>query len=273
MLADKLILEKISCPLGVLLVIFESRLDALVQVAAQALPAPKVIRDILNGNWDHERTEFSLPPLMTLLLGEPGTGGSYMPSMVGAVKKWQKFDPQKFLDTWRRLSEANSQLEIQLNFLSKLAKEQWDAYKSVIDSCSKLRSEKLIEQASEPNKEAVIKALLGAKEAMLGIRYHMRLMGEAAGVPIEPESQTKLLDVTLNLEGVLLAGVPGAGAGGFDAVFAVTLGDSSSNVTKTWSSLNVLALLVKEDPCGVSLESVDPRTNKITSAVSSIHIE
>ncbi|XLT35469.1 hypothetical protein HN873_066761 [Arachis hypogaea] len=132
-------------------------------------------------------------------------------------------------------------------------KEQWDAYKSVIDSCSKLRSEKWIEQASEPNKEAVIKALLGAKEAMLGIRYHMRLMGEAAGVPIEPEPQTKLLDATLNLEGVLLAGVPGAG--GFDAVFAVTFGDSSSNVMKTWSSLNVLALLVKEDPCGVSLES------------------
>ncbi|XLR58327.1 hypothetical protein S83_008999 [Arachis hypogaea] len=85
-----------------------------------------------------------------------------------------------------------------------------------------------IEQASEPNKEAVIKA-------------------------------------------VLLAGVPGAG--GFDDVFAVTLGDSSSNVTKTWSSFNVLALLVKEDPCGVSLESADPRTNEITSAVSSIHIE
>ncbi|RYQ84788.1 hypothetical protein Ahy_B10g104267 [Arachis hypogaea] len=237
-----------------------------LKVAAQALPAPEVISDILNGNWDHERTEFSLPPLMTLLLGEPGTGGSSTPSMVGAVKKWQKSDPHKSLDTWRRLSEANSQLEIQLNFLSKLAKEQWDAYKSVIDSCSKLRSEKLIEQASKPNKEAVIKALLGAKEAMLGIRYHMRLMGEAAGVPIEPESQTKFLDATPNLEGVLLAGVPGAG--GFDAVFAVTLGDSSSNVTKTWSSLNVLALLVKEDPCGVSLESADPRTNEITLAVS-----
>ncbi|XLR18391.1 hypothetical protein S83_046303 [Arachis hypogaea] len=176
------------------------------------------------------RTEFSLPPLMTLLLGEPGTGGSSTPSM-----------------------------------------EQWDAYKSVIDSCSKLRSEKWIEQAFEPNKKAVIKALLGAKEAMLGIRYHMRLMGEAAGVPIKPESQIKLLDATLNLEGVLLAGVPEAG--GFDVVFPVTLGDSSSNVTKTWSSLNVLALLVKEDPCGVSLESADPRTNEITSAVSSIHIE
>ncbi|MED6144332.1 hypothetical protein PIB30_014680 [Stylosanthes scabra] len=250
---------------------FSPEVISSAQVAAQVLPIPEVITDILNGNWDHDRTEFSLPPLMTLLLGEPGTGGSSTPSMVGAVKKWQKSDPQKSLDTWKRLSVANSALEIQLSLLSKLAKEHWDAYKSVIDSCRKLRSDKWIEQASEPNKEAVVKGLLGAKEAMLGIRYHMRLMGEAAGVPIEPESQTKLLDATLNLEGVLLAGVPGAG--GFDAVFAVTLGDSSSNVVETWSSLNVLALLVKEDPCGVKLESADPRTNEITSAVSSIHIE
>ena len=48
----------------------------------------------------------------------------------------------------------------------------------------KMQFSQWIEQASEPNKEAVIKALLGAKEAMLGIIYHMRLMGEAAGVPV-----------------------------------------------------------------------------------------
>jgi len=41
-----------------------------------------------------------------------------------------------------------------------------------------------IELSSEPNKEAVIKALLSAKDAMLRIRYHMRLMGESAGVPV-----------------------------------------------------------------------------------------
>lgn len=250
---------------------FSPEVISSTQVAAKVVPLPEVITDILKGKWDHDRIEFSLPPLTTLLLGEPGTGGSSTPSMVGAVKKWQKSDPQKSLETWRRLSEANSALEMQLNLLTKLAKEQWDAYKSAIDSCSILRSDKWTEQASDPNKEAVIKALLDAKEAMLGIRYLMRLMGEAAGVPIEPESQTLLLDATTNLEGVLLAGVPGAG--GFDAVFAVTLGDSSSNVTKTWSSLNVLAMLVKEDPCGVSLESADPRTNEITSAVSAIHIE
>ena len=87
---------------------------------------------------------------------------------------------------------------------------------------------------------------------------------------IEPESQTQLLDATMNMAGVLFAGVPGAG--GFDAVFAVTLGDSGQNLSKAWSSHNVLALLVKEDPRGVSLENVDPRVNQITSGVSSVRI-
>ena len=83
---------------------------------------------------------------MTLLqlLGEPGTGGSSTPSMVGAVKKWQKADPQKSLDTWRRLSEANSELEMQLSTLSKLAEKLWDQYKSVINRCSLLKPEKVI---------------------------------------------------------------------------------------------------------------------------------
>lgn len=75
----------------------------------------------------------------------------------------------------------------------------------------------------------------------------------------------------MNMEGVLLAGVPGAG--GFDAVFAVTLGHSSNHVIKSWSSRNVLAMLVREDPRGVSLEDADPRTREITSSISSIRIE
>ncbi|XP_054775736.1 phosphomevalonate kinase, peroxisomal-like isoform X4 [Prosopis cineraria] len=187
---------------------FSPELISSAQGAERAVPLPEVIAGILKGKWDHEKTEFSLPPLVTLLLGEPGTGGSSTPSM-------------------------------------------W------------------IEQAFEPNKEAVVNALLGAKDAMLLIRSLMRKMGEAAGVPIEPESQTRLLDATMKLEGVMLAGVPGAG--GFDAIFAVILGDSSKNVTQVWSSLNVLALLVREYPCGVCVESVDPRTNAVTSTVSSVH--
>lgn len=250
---------------------FSPEVLSYAQDASKGIPLEEVISNILKGKWDHERTMFSLPPLMSLLLGEPGTGGSSTPSMVGAVKKWQKSDPQMSQETWRKLAESNSALETQFNILSKLAEEDWDAYKYVIDSCSLQKSEKWIEQATEPRREAVVKALLGARNVMLEVRNHMRQMGEAAGVPIEPESQTRLLDTTMDMEGVLLAGVPGAG--GFDAVFAVTLGNSSSNVTKTWSSLNVLALLVREDPNGVSLESSDPRTKEITSAVSAVHIK
>lgn len=76
----------------------------------------------------------------------------------------------------------------------------------------------------------------------------------------------------MKIEGVLLAGVPGAG--GFDAVFAITLGDDANcRVTQIWTSLGVLPLLVKEDPRGVSLESGDPRTLDMPSAISSIRIE
>lgn len=78
------------------------------------------------------------------MLGEPGAGGSSTPSMVGAVKKWQKSDPEKSLETWRKLSAANSALETQFKILSKLAEENWDAYKCVINSCSIHRSEKVI---------------------------------------------------------------------------------------------------------------------------------
>ncbi|PHU30685.1 hypothetical protein BC332_02778 [Capsicum chinense] len=106
---------------------------------------------------------------------------------------------------------------------------------------------------------------------MLGMKYYVRKIGEATGIPIEPESQNHLLDTTMSMEGVLLAGV--SGAGGFDAVVYITLGASKENVSRTWSSLNVLALLEKEDHRGVSLEDSDPRGREVTIAVSSIQIQ
>uniref|UniRef100_A0A7N0U066 phosphomevalonate kinase n=1 Tax=Kalanchoe fedtschenkoi TaxID=63787 RepID=A0A7N0U066_KALFE len=250
---------------------FSPEVLSSAQGALQWKPLEEVVSDILKGHWDHERTNFSLPPLMTLLLGEPGAGGSSTVSMVGAVKKWQKSNPESYLETWRNLSEANALLESQLSLLSKLATESWDAYKCIVGKCSVLKLEKWMEQAADPSEEAVVKALLGARDAMLSIRHHMRYLGEAAGIPIEPESQTRLLDATMNMEGVLFAGVPGAG--GFDAVFAVTLGDSTISITKEWTSRNVLALLVREDPQGVCLESSDPRAAEVTSGISSIQIQ
>lgn len=38
-----------------------------VQVAYEGKPLDEVISEVLKGRWDHERTKFSLPPLMTLV--------------------------------------------------------------------------------------------------------------------------------------------------------------------------------------------------------------
>ncbi|KAJ6800696.1 phosphomevalonate kinase, peroxisomal-like isoform X1 [Iris pallida] len=231
---------------------------------------PDVITDILQEKWDHEKHKFSLPPLMTLLLGEPGTGGSSTPSMVGSVKQWMKADPEKSQDTWRKLADANSKLEEQLKLLNKFSAEQMEAYKQIICTCSRHVHSKWMVQASNDYQESVVKTLLGARDAFLGIRFHMQEMGKAAGVPIEPESQTRLLDATMDMEGVLLAGVPGAG--GFDAVFAIILGEATDAVSKAWSSQGVLPLLVREDPHGVSLEGGDPRASELSSTISSLEI-
>nr|CAD1845146.1 unnamed protein product [Ananas comosus var. bracteatus] len=231
---------------------------------------PDVVADILKQKWNHENFQFSLPPLLTLLLGEPGTGGSSTPSMVGSVKKWQKSEPQKSLETWQKLGIANSMLETQLKQLSKFAEDHWETYKHTIGTCSGHAHGKWLEQAVDQFGESIVKSLLGARNAFVEIRSHMRQMGNAAGVPIEPESQTQLLDTTMEMEGVLLAGVPGAG--GFDAVFAIILGEASNAVAKAWSSLGVLPLLVREDPRGVSLESGDPRAREVSAAISSIQI-
>lgn len=41
-----------------------------------------------------------------------------------------------------------------------------------------------MEQATGPDQEAVVNALLAARDAMLRIRSNMRQMGEAAGIPV-----------------------------------------------------------------------------------------
>lgn len=64
--------------------------------------------------------------------------------MVGAVKRWQTSDPQKALETWKKLAEANSALEMQLKILSKFAEEQWDMYRFIIRNCSEYTYDKVI---------------------------------------------------------------------------------------------------------------------------------
>jgi phosphomevalonate kinase len=92
------------------------------------------------------------------------------------------------------------------------------------------------------------------------IRCELRLIGNRADVPIEPDSQTHLLDACLEVEGVIIAGVPGAG--GYDAIFCVICddGDGDDSTLKKlvdmWEQREerVCPLLAREESDGLLLE-------------------
>jgi len=101
---------------------------------------------------------------------------------------------------------------------------------------------------------------------MQEIRSKMKEMGKLAGVPIEPDEQTQLLDVCVMQAGVIGGGVPGAG--GYDAVWVLICDPESSKYEQTplervehiWSiykELSVSPLSSKESFAkGIRLEEI-----------------
>lgn len=68
-------------------------------------------------------------------------------------------------------------------------------------------------------------------------------------MPIEPPVQTKLVDATSALPGVLCTGVPGAG--GVDAVFAIVIHpDAEGGVRDLWASWVVREASAKSNDGG-----------------------
>ncbi|PKI46609.1 hypothetical protein CRG98_032951 [Punica granatum] len=77
-LADRLILEKRSCPLGVLLIIFESRPDALVQISSLAIRSGNGL--LLKGGKEAKRSNAILHKVITEAIPD-----SVGPKLIGLV--------------------------------------------------------------------------------------------------------------------------------------------------------------------------------------------
>ncbi|XP_024377116.1 phosphomevalonate kinase, peroxisomal [Physcomitrium patens] len=229
-----------------------------VQASGRLITPLEIMKQVLAESWDGERLAYALPPGLMLVVGEPGFGGSHTPSMVGAVQAWRKRDPEKATPIWNALAEANLSVEKGLLHLKTVA-GSGKFYENILESCSTSSADKWkILHGDTPGSLEVVMSLLETRQAFLQVRSLLRHVGEAAGVPIEPPSQTALLDATMEMDGVLLAGVPGAG--GFDAVFAITIGSTvRDKLELEWSRRGVLSLSAQEDPSGVSLEKCDPR--------------
>jgi len=78
---------------------------------------------------------------------------------------------------------------------------------------------------------------------------------------IEPPEQTELANLTMNIKGVLIAGVPGAG--GKDAIFAILINADKSvrdEVEEAWAKRNVCPLYLTEDNGGIFVHDVNSIT-------------
>jgi len=148
------------------------------------------------------------------------------------------------------LVKHNIQVEDSFNDLQKLSKDCKD-YDSQLLSCALISSSEWVNQG-----EVGLK-LFQLRKCFNDVRHYLKRMGECASVDIEPPTQTRLIDATMMIPGVLIGGVPGAG--GFDAIFALTLSQESiQQIERLWTQHepSVLPLLVRENRRGVS-EEVD----------------
>ena len=143
--------------------------------------------------------------------------------MVKKVLAWRAADPEKANSLWGELQRRNEEL------------------------AAVLREGRLDE----------------IRAALRGSRELVREMGTLSGVPIEPESQTELLDALEGIPGVYGGVVPGAG--GFDALSLLVKDDeeTASRIKEflaAWSKENqgrVSLLDVKGEMEGLKLEKLE----------------
>ncbi|KAJ3269577.1 phosphomevalonate kinase [Terramyces sp. JEL0728] len=169
--------------------------------------------NVIEKRWDTKITDMRVPPGFILQMGDVHCG-SNTPKMVSKVLEWRLNFPELSKSIWDEISLNNNTIISQFGRLLEIEKSH-------------------------------------SKEYFSKIRKLLKQMGELADVQIEPNEQTLLLDQSQDIDGVLLAGVPGAG--GYDAIVCLVIGESSrSRLLEFWSSQkNVTPLLASQSEQGV----------------------
>ncbi|KAI8139296.1 Phosphomevalonate kinase [Fennellomyces sp. T-0311] len=211
--------------------------------------------DPATGSWDNTVVPFQLPPGLELLLADVDAG-SHTPTLVSKVLAWRKANPAEAKELWDELGNMNASVEQRLRNLNRAAESDPEAYKQAIDQCSALKA---IEWHTVADKSSIIEELAQLVADFGKVRAYLQKMSELSGVPVEPAEQTRLLDACMEVPGVAMAGVPGAG--GYDAIFCIVLSEQAKQtVRKVWSSwteMSVGPLLAQADNKGITATTVE----------------
>jgi phosphomevalonate kinase len=144
---------------------------------------------------------------------------------------------------WKYLGAANARVASVFASLNRLEKDiSKEDYTKGMQYCSahswKEWGNDMLKTLvlDEGNASRVCRTLQRLALAFSRARKYLRMIGEQAGVPIEPPEQTHLANDTLEENGVIAAGVPGAG--GFDALFAVIISINKDDEEKIENEKN-----------------------------------
>ena len=175
--------------------------------------APKLAQIALS-EWDFTTSKIRLPPGIRLVMGDVDCGSS-TPGMVRHMLAWRNAQGPQANKVWEEVDGENQGLIYLFKDLSLIAAEAAPGdYVRALHILAETKNGFPLQQGVR-NVATVVFRQLGDK--ILSIRKHMREMGEAASVPIEPPSQMRLLDyLSSECPGVIGGVVPGAG--GYDAV-------------------------------------------------------
>ncbi|KAI0268714.1 ribosomal protein S5 domain 2-type protein [Gloeopeniophorella convolvens] len=239
-------------------------LKPLMGDAAGAQPLLPILAP-QNNAWDFSVKPFALPPCTRLLLADIHAG-SNTPLLVGQVLKWRTENSAQAHSLWTSLDQSNTSLGETLARLTELHARDENAYVETVRWVSGLQP---VQWLANPNmhqaQSTCLEAFYEAHLLTEQIRNKMREMGRLSGVEIEPPQQTKLLNASVSMAGVIGGGVPGAG--GFDAIWLLMVVPPADTpgypplmrVERLWSGFPGIApLLAQESQAqGVALEQLD----------------
>jgi phosphomevalonate kinase len=197
-------------------------------------------------------TPFVLPPGIELALGDVDVGADTV-SMVTQVQLWAHDAPEHSARLFAELQSNNQNFVLALRELCQLHDGDRQRYQQQLATAAEQTYDEWQQQRSQ---SPVCAVLCQTREVFQQIRRLLRELGTLAKVPIEPPSQTTLLDRTITLPGVVCAGVPGAG--GYDAVFALCITaslDRLHNLWTEWSEMSVCPLLARADNRGLEIST------------------
>lgn len=216
----------------------------------------------LTSNWTVSTAHIELPPGFSMILGECGKDFN-TPTSVRKVLDWAKRESEQWKNVFDSLNDNNLTLLNHFSRLIEISKADSTTYWSVIKACSALPAS---EWRSKVGTSETLDSLLGVRECFTKQRKLMKGLGNSAETPVEPDEISTVLDDTEQLSGVVATGAPGAG--GYDAVFAMVLGDMVvDNVEKMWNAredLPLSCLLSRECSDGVLLVEVSGSPSRMS---------